>query len=83
LAAFFPLDFFVVDFVVVVAVTAVSCIAGAVELAVMADVVSIAAADVSTAELSFFAQPPRTAAAIISVETAPTFFVICCTFPPC
>jgi len=39
-----------VDFVVVVAaVVAVSCIAGAVELAVIAPVVSIAAADVSAA----------------------------------
>ena len=65
----------------------VSCIPGAVELAVIVvvdvvDVVSIAAADVSAAELSFFEQPLKAAPTTTSAAIVPSFLIIRCTLLP-
>jgi len=63
----------------------VSCIPGAVELAVIVDVVDVvstAAADVSAAELPFFEQPLNAAPTTTSAAIVPSFLVIRCTLLP-
>lgn len=80
-------DFFV-DFLVVVFVVldaGVVSIAGIVELAVIVveeDVVSIAAAVVSAALLSFFEHPASAAPMTTSVAIVPSFLVTRSTLPP-